>query len=85
MSNDNHMDAHRIYDLTVVYFKCILNLGPHAVKMLQVLRYLNPALHVGQPPINTIDNQHNCLLEPLTTTQLLLQKCRIIFFTENLG
>jgi len=29
MLNGSHMDAHIIYDLTVVHlFKCILNLGP---------------------------------------------------------
>jgi len=39
------MDAHRIYDLTVVHlFKCIFNLGPRAVNMLRAPRYLNPAL-----------------------------------------
>jgi len=36
MPNGSHMDDHRIYDLTVVHmFKCILNLGPRAVDMLQ--------------------------------------------------
>ena len=45
MLNGSHMDAHRIYDLTVVHlFKCIFNLGPRAVDMLRALRYLNPAL-----------------------------------------
>jgi len=46
MPNDNHMDAHIIYNLTVVVlFKCIFNLGPRAVNMLQAPRYLNPAEH----------------------------------------
>jgi len=45
MLNGSHMDAHRIYDLTVVHlFKCIFNLGPRAVDMLRALRYLNPVL-----------------------------------------
>jgi len=39
------MDAHRIYDLTVIhFFKCIFNLGPRAINMLRAPRYLNPAL-----------------------------------------
>jgi len=45
MLNGSHMDVYRIYDLTVVYLlKCIFNLGPRAVMMLQAPRYLNPAL-----------------------------------------
>ena len=36
MPNDSHMDAHRIYDLTVVHlFKCIFDIGPRTVNMLQ--------------------------------------------------
>jgi len=43
--NCSNMDAQRIYYLTVVQlFMCSLNLGPRAVYMLQVPRYLNPAL-----------------------------------------
>jgi len=35
------MDAHRIYDLAVVHlFRCILNLGPRAVHMLQDPRWI---------------------------------------------
>ena len=38
------MNAHIIYDLTVVHlFKCIFNFGPSDVYMLQVPRHLNPA------------------------------------------
>jgi len=45
MPNGSHMDAHRIYDLTVVHlFKCIFYLWPRAVNTLQALRHLNPAL-----------------------------------------
>jgi len=43
----SHMDAHRIYDFTVVHmFKCLLNLGPRAVNMLQAPRHLNLALWI---------------------------------------
>jgi len=45
MSYGSHVDAHRIYVLTVVHlFKRIFNLGLRAVNMLQAPRYLNPAL-----------------------------------------
>jgi len=45
MSSGSHMDARRIYYLTVVHlFKCFFYLGPRAVNRLQALRYLNPAL-----------------------------------------
>jgi len=40
-----HMGTHKIYDLTVVHlFKCIFDLGPRAVNMLQAPRYLNQEL-----------------------------------------
>ena len=46
MHSGSHMDTHRIYDLTVVHlFKCIFNLGPRALHMLQAPRHLNPALN----------------------------------------
>jgi len=39
------MDVYKIYDLTVVnLFKCVFNLGPRTVNMLQVPRCLNPAV-----------------------------------------
>jgi len=42
------MDAHRIYDLTVVHLcKCIFNLGPRGLNMLQAPRYFNPAVVRG--------------------------------------
>jgi len=45
MPNGIHTDAYGNYDLTVVHlFKCVFNLGPRAVNILQALRYLNPAL-----------------------------------------
>jgi len=45
MPNGGHMDAHKIYDLTVVHlFKCICIVGPRVVIMLQAPRYHNPAL-----------------------------------------
>jgi len=45
MPNGSDMDTHRIYDLTVVHlFKCIFDLGPRAINMLQAPRYLNPEL-----------------------------------------
>jgi len=47
MPNVSHIDAHRIYDLTlaIVYlFKFIFNLGPRTVRMIPARRYLNPAL-----------------------------------------
>jgi len=48
MPNRSHMDAQRIYDLTVVHlFKCILNSRPRAVDMLQASRYLNSALTIS--------------------------------------
>jgi len=48
MRNVNHMDVHKIYDLTVVrLFRCIFNLGPRAPNVLQAPRYLNPALRSG--------------------------------------
>jgi len=52
MPNGSHMDGHRIYDLTAVcLFKCIFNLGPRALGMLQAPRYLHPALIVLLPLI----------------------------------
>jgi len=43
MPNGSHMDAHRIFDQTVVHlFKCILKLGPCADNMLQAV--LSPRL-----------------------------------------
>jgi len=42
MPNGSYMDTHRIYDLTYVHlFKCIFNLGPRAINMLQSPRCLN--------------------------------------------
>jgi len=47
MPNGSHMDAYRIYDLTVVHLvKCIFKFGSRAVNMLQAPCYLNPALIV---------------------------------------
>jgi len=47
MPNDNHKDAHRSYNLTVVFlFECIFDLGPRAPYMLLTPRYLNPALSI---------------------------------------
>jgi len=45
------MNAHRIYDITVVdFFKRIFNLGSRAANIRQAPRYLNPALHVRSGP-----------------------------------
>jgi len=45
MPNGSHMDARKIYDLTVVHLSMsIFNLGPRAVNMLQAPRFLNLAL-----------------------------------------
>jgi len=42
----SHMDVHRIYDKSCYHlFKCIFNLGPRTVNMLQAAHYLNPALY----------------------------------------
>jgi len=47
MPNGSHMDAHRIYDLTVVHlFKCIFDLGPRALNMQKAPRYRNAVLHL---------------------------------------
>ena len=45
--NGSHMGYHEIYD-----FKCIFNLEPRAVNMLQASRHLNPALNRRLPLIN---------------------------------
>ena len=48
MPNGSHMDGHVIYDLRVVHlFKCMFELGPRAVNLLQAPRSLNPALDVA--------------------------------------
>jgi len=58
MRNGSDMDAHRICDLTVVrLFKCIFNLGPYAVNMLQTPRYLNPALDIGRTVTRKVVNR----------------------------
>jgi len=45
MPNGNHMDAHTIYDLTVVHlFKSFFNLEPRIVKCYRPHFNLNPAL-----------------------------------------
>jgi len=64
MLNGSHMDACRIYDLTVVHlFMCIFYLEPRSVNMLRAPRYLNPALgiclthqitHPCQVPVATV-------------------------------
>jgi len=42
MPDSSHMDVRIIFDLTVLHsFKCIFNLGPRDVNMLQAPRYLN--------------------------------------------
>jgi len=42
MPNDIHMDPYIIY---FHLFKCVDNLGPRAVNMLQVPPHLHPTLH----------------------------------------
>jgi len=51
------MDAHIFCDVIVVHlFKCIFNLGPRAVFMLQVPPRLNPALFGSQQSFVTFPN-----------------------------
>jgi len=52
------MDAHRIYDLTVVHlFKCIFDLRPRAINMLNAPRYRNAVLLLTSKPEHSTVNK----------------------------